>query len=341
MLQLANATPFAAGRGVLYQRDGGHAWVVAIKASYRFDANGRLQLDEQEPIVRHPLFTGEAGASTLLRDSEIVLEHPGVAFTLYGEARPLDSRTRTRMQVGFELEGLRSIVDVWGDRHWRNSLIGLQPSDPAPIDSVPLVWERAFGGRCPTTDEVYAANPVGRGFACNADAARGQPLPNLEDPRQPLRHWNERPKPACLAAVPAHWAPRNGLGGTADERWQRERAPLLPDDTSPRFFVAAPLSQQLAKPLQGGERLRLFNLAGAAELELRLPRVFFDVRVRLRGSQHGMPVRLERVIVDTATRCLRLVWRGALDCGPDARRVQDTLVDTKIDLRTGRRDGLA
>jgi hypothetical protein len=340
MLQITNASPFAVERGVLYQRDGGHAWVVAIKGSYAFDRAGRLQLAEQEPVVRHPRFTGEAGASTLLRDSEIVLEHPGVAVTLYGEARPLGSRPCERMQVGFELEGLRKTLEVWGDRHWRSSLFGLQPSAPAPITAIPLTWEHAFGGCCPATRRVFGANPVGKGFASSAEAAHGLPLPNLEDPGQLIRHWNDRPEPACMAAVPAHWAPRCTLGGTADERWQRERAPLLPEDTSPRFFVAAPVSQQLDGPLQGGERLRLFNLAGSAELDLRLPRVFFDIRVRWRSSQLGLPVRLERVIVDTRAMRLHLAWRGALDCGLDARCVQDTLVDTKLDLRTGRRDGL-
>ena len=83
-----------------------------------------------------------------------------------------------------------------------------------PFESMPLVWERAFGGVHRSGDKVAAEerNPVGCGFAGGRSAAdmQGLPVPNLEDPAAPLatgRPDRQRPRVlrrlrrrGCLAA---------------------------------------------------------------------------------------------------------------------------------------------
>ena len=67
----------------------------------------------------------------------------------------------------------------------------------------------------------------------------GLPVPNLEDPAAPLEQIGQTPPPACLAPIAPSWLPRRLFAGTYDERWQRTRAPYLPDDFDPRFFASA------------------------------------------------------------------------------------------------------
>ena len=55
-----------------------------------------------------------------------------------------------------------------------------------------------------------------------------------------LRRWNDRPRPAGFGPIAAHWQPRAASRGTYDERWKRDRQPLLPDDFDDRFYQCAP-----------------------------------------------------------------------------------------------------
>lgn len=339
MLQLANATPFAAARTTAFNENGEHVWIVAVKGTYRYDGQGLLSLGEQEPVVDAPRYSGAPGGSTLLRDCELVMDHPGTAVTVYGSARPINGKPCTSMDVAFAVGPTVRRLKVFGDRHWRYGLAGLTPSQPEPFSSLPLLYEHAFGGADPGSATHYAANPIGKGYYAEYGDAAGQPLPNIEDPDALIHSWRERPAPAGFAAIPSGWSPRKELAGTVDQRWQKERAPLWPEDFQRRFFNAAPLPQQLPTKLKGGERLALQNISGQEMLALQLPRVMFDVRTKTRQGSVATLMELDRVIVEADQRKLILVWRGTLNCHSDVRQVIETIVDTKTNIRTGRRDG--
>lgn len=340
MLQIVNATPFTAARCVLLSPKAEHIWVVALKGTFSVGADGKLELAQrQEAVTEAPSFVGEAGASTLLREPELVMEHPGTAITLYGCASSPDGRPCMQLDIGLSVGPMKRRLRVFGDRFWQRSLAGLAPSRPRPFVSMPLIYERAYGGVDAGSGATYRRNPIGRGYYLERKSALGQPLPNLEDPGSLLRNWRDEGDPACFAALASAWSPRLECAGTADERWQRERAPLWPLDFRPDYFNAAPPQQRVPSRLRGGERVCLENLGGAARLEFELPRVIFDMRARLRDGQLAMPVELDRVIIEADRREVMMVWRGALNCGPNARRVVATYIDTKLNLRTGKRDG--
>ncbi|MEO0975029.1 MAG: DUF2169 domain-containing protein, partial [Pseudomonadota bacterium] len=242
---------------------------------------------------------------------------------------------------------LSRTVCVFGARVWQDASKGLEPSPPAPIERVTLDFESAFGGTSDTSaeDEAehpphFAPNPIGVGYYPTAEAALGQPLPQIEDPDHLITAWDDRPPPACLGAVPPMFEPRSTRAGTYDERWQRERAPLWPEDFDERHLNAAPDGQVALPRLRGGERFTLRNIAGRAHVSFLLPRVFLTVRTVLpEGAVRRSPV-LDRVIVEADRGELIMVWRSSLDCGPSARRVRESLIDTLVDVRTGRNDGL-
>ena len=77
-------------------------------------------------------------------------------------------------------------------------ILGFTASDPVPFVTMPLVFERAFGGSdhsdpSPRYQGSEVRNLVGVGFHKNSDASaiEGTPLPNLEDPRQRILSWSE------------------------------------------------------------------------------------------------------------------------------------------------------
>lgn len=340
MLQIVNATPFAVARTVVFNEKAEHIWVVSVKGTFQYGADGELTLAETpEPVAESTRYAGDAGLSTLLRDPELVMDHPGTAVTLYGTARSADGRPCKVLDVSMRVGAMQRRLRVFGDRRWHRSLLGLRASQPEPFAAMPLVYERAYGGADAETGARYAANPIGVGYYLKQKHAVDKPLPNLEDPDALLAHWHEQPAPACFAAVPAAWSPRLERAGTADERWQRERAPLWPEDFQRRHLVASPDAQCVASRLRGGERVRLENLGGQSVVEFELPRVTFDMRAKFAAGQAAMPVDLDRVIIEADRNQVMMVWRGVLNCGPDARSVVSTFIDTKLNLRTGRRDG--
>lgn len=340
MLQLVNTTPFAAERGVLLNGKAEQLWVVLIKGTFEYALNGHMDLAAtQEPVAQSPSYIGEIGASTLLRDPEMVMDHPGTAVTLYGTATAPDGKPRPTFDVGLSINAVQRRVRVFGNRYWKRGWRGLRPSAPQPMTEMPLRYERAYGGFHATTGEQYPENPIGVGFYTRRAEAIEQALPNLEDPQSLLTRWDQRPAPACLAAIPSSWSPRRERAGTADERWQRERAPLWPEDLQPIYFNAAPAAQQVGTRLRGGEQVQLENIGGHPRVQFALPRVMFDVRAKLASGQLAMSVNLDRVIIEADRRQVIMVWRSTLNCGPDARRVLSTFIDTKLNIRTGRDDG--
>jgi hypothetical protein len=341
VLQLVNMTPFAAERAVLYDTDGGHVWVVVVKATYDMCPDGTLALARsQEPVQTHAEYFGEAGHSTLKREGEIVFAHVGTEIVVNGSAHARHGEPVRVVDVALEVGCVRKVVRVFGERRWESGLLGLRMTEPEPFIQWPLRYEFAYGGVSLQTGDVFAANPIGTGFFTDRSEAGDGMLPNLEDPAQLIRQWADRPDPAGLNAVPSHWPQRARFAGTADDHWIASRAPLLPEDFDTAFFNAASSGLVAAVPLLGGERLTLVNLTPAGCATFRLPRVHFNVLTTIDGRKVRQHTQLDRVIVEPDDSRLVMVWRSALPCGRDARRVAVTYIDTKRDLRTGRFHGI-
>lgn len=167
---------------------------------------------------------------------------------------------RVRVQVG----PIDKTLNVFGDRHWKTTV----PSDPVPFTEMAIVYENAFGG------PGYALNPLGKGFAPPEERGAPHYLPNIEDPKVPIRAPKDRPPPAGLGAYDFMWPQRRAMSGTYDERWQREVYPGFPDDMDVAMFNTAPEDQRTAAQLRGDEVIRIENMhPDKALLETSLPGV--------------------------------------------------------------------
>jgi hypothetical protein len=185
---------------------------------------------------------------------------------------------------------------------------------------MPLIYERAFGGwdRSHPDAEKHSfelRNPVGTGFrAKKGKFEKRIRLPNLEDPRRPLKRYRDKPPPAGFGFISPHWQPRASLAGTYDEAWTKERMPLLPGDFDRRFFNAAPSDQTAPGFLKGDEPVVILNASPSGRISFSLPGVLPpQCRVELQGrpDQH-LPTQLDTVIINTDENLLFLIWRANL-----------------------------
>ena len=112
------------------------------------------------------------------------------------------------MDVTLRVGALRQTARVVGDRYWVKSFGMISISSPVPFERIPLpCLERAFGGwdRSHPDPDKHAfepRNPVGTGFQFEKHGKfeDGMRLPNLEDPRDPVRDYGQAVVPIGASA---------------------------------------------------------------------------------------------------------------------------------------------
>ncbi|NVB42850.1 DUF2169 domain-containing protein [Pseudenhygromyxa sp. WMMC2535] len=342
MLQVENHTPFAMSLAPLPGRDGRETLFVMIRASFALNRAGVGEPSDEQPepeLVDR--YRGEDGASSLLCASDL---HPGKRGTdvvLMGSAWARGGVPTQMVDTCVRVAERAKVVRVYGDRSWRPGAVGPRPSPPEPFVSMPLIWERAYGGRGPTDPRterytVEARNPVGRGFAKGRPNAElhVEPVPNLVDPRVPFERFGQDALPACYAFIAPHWQPRAALAGTYDAAWQRRRAPYLPEDCDPGFFNAADPQLRFDRFLLGDEPVELHGLTPEGTLNFALPRLDWKIEVK-----HGRRWRLdcalaadlETVLFEPDLGRVSLSFRAAHPCDKhllDIRKVKVDLQST-------------
>ncbi len=325
MLELHNSTPFAAALVPGLDRRGRGIVTVVVKGTF---ALGRTSdalpaAQAQVPIAHADTWHGKPGASSIRYESDLCPAKPGTDVLLVGHAYA-PSAGATSADVAVEVGPIRKVVRAFGERHYQTAVGGAALSKPQPFERVPLLYERAFGGVDTSDDDPrnHAAdrrNPVGTGFVAAPESNRfeGRPAPNLEAPRQLIRGPGDRPPPAAFGVIGRDWLPRAAHAGSYDERWRRERCPLLPDDFDERYFQTAAPDQVATPHLRGNERMRVSGATPHGELGFALPGVALDVSLRLKGAALRHRPVLDTLLVEPDERRAVLTWRLTVPCGRD------------------------
>lgn len=328
MLQVSNDTPFVPALFVFPDpRTGVDTVYVTVKATFAIGERGVSVAEEQLPIVPGDQPRGEPGKSSLLAAGEA---HPCKAATdvlLVGDAHAPGGRAAPYFGVSLVVGKLRKTVHVFGDRVWRAGAVSGTPSSPVPVAKVPLVWERAYGGRQELGEGRFVAemrNPVGVGFRGKRTVGEmnATPVPNVEDPRQPLKTLSDQPVPAGFGPVGPGWLPRSRHAGTYDEAWRKTRAPYFPKDFDARFFQAAPPDQIYPGRLEGGEPVEILNAAPAGVQRFALPTCRFDAALFVGGRVEEVELRVETLLLEPGEGRFSLLWRGAVPCDKRALKVE-------------------
>jgi hypothetical protein len=294
-----------------------HVLIVA-KATFDIQPDGRCSLSSQQhPVTLADEHRADPGASSIRYECDFAAHKPLADVIVNGSAYAQHGEPTTEVEVGLAIGSIRKLVRVVGDRVWERALpYGYQSSPPQPFTSIPLVYERAFGGVDARDDDVRnhgheLRNLVGTGFfARGGTGISGTRLPNLEHPQHPLRSPGDHPPPVGFGFVSRNWSPRYTYAGTYDQAWRDHQFPFLPEDFNDRYYQGAPEDQQCPY-LQGGERVVLLNLTPEGRMAFELPRIDMPMRLVFRLSDQILKPNLDTLIVEPDARRCILVWRAS------------------------------
>lgn len=293
---LENRTPFAATTHVQADEDGQEVLVAMFSASFdALDGAPDLQVSEdQMPVALWDIPFGDPAASSNRYEADIAPLKPGAEILVNGSAHAPNGRPVAEMQVGLRLGAVRKVLNVVGDRIYDAGGY----SAPAPFRTMPVIYERAYGGTLPD-GRLDRRNPVGVGYhhARSADPAVRTQAPNVTYPGEPYLSPSDRPKPAGFGPLGRGWLPRLPLAGTYDQAWLDTQWPLPPKDFDPRYNLCAPADQHLPA-IQGGEPVTVIGMTPNGRWDFRLPRVLAPIRFIYddRVELHGF--RTDTVIVE-------------------------------------------
>lgn len=335
MLQLKNNSPFEAEIALFPDEDGIDTLYTAIKATFTI-ANKIEISEEQQPVVMADEYWGEPLETSLKYASEVHLTKPSTDIVMIGEACAQDKRPVTQLDVALAIAGVRKTVRIFGNRHWDSGFLGLNMTPPDPFDSMPIVYEKAFGGFHEVDKEsqkkLYEArNPIGIGFKGKKTKKElnGARLPNLENPAQLIKKPGDQPMPACFSYVSSSWMPRASYAGTYDEKWMKKRAPYLAKDFDSRFFNAASPDLVYKGYLKGGEPVTITNMSLNGNIKFTLPVCELETSVRIAGSIENPPVNLETVLLEPNESRFSMLWRSAVKCDKKTLKVEQIDINLK------------
>jgi hypothetical protein len=315
-LNLVNFTRFEAGLTLATDKDGYERVVVVTKGAFTILTDRAcVRSKDQLPLVLADQYNGEPGLSSLKYESDFALNKPKTDIILNGTAYAPGGQEATSVDVTMEVGPVRKTIRVYGDRMWERSLLkGFVPSTPKPFRTMPLVYERAFGGvdRSDPDEKKQASeirNLVGEGFHVRfREAIAGTPVPNLEDPGDEIRKYTDKPRPMAFGFISRNWQPRASHAGTYDQNWLDTRFPFLPVDFDERHFQGAP-EDQTCTYLKGGESVKLTNLTPEGTLQFALPQVSPPVRLVFGEHWEDPTPVLDTVLLEPDRRLCVLGWR--------------------------------
>ena len=323
MLQLNNSTPFAADMALFPDEQGIDTLYLIVKASFKIGQQWVLA-DKQVPPVEIDEYWGEPENSSLKYASDYHTGKPTTDILMVGSACPPNGEAVKQLDVSLSVGPVRKTIRVFGHREWLDGRV----TEPQPFQTMPVVYERAFGGVHEVEGQVASLesrNPVGCGYAGkrSVEEMNGMPLPNLEDPDNLICQYTDQPQPSCFAPHSPNWLPRQAHAGTYDEAWQQQRAPYLPFDFNKQFFNMAHSDLVCPGYLRGGEAVHITNMHSAGDLQFNLPQINLVSRVSLDKGEQNPSFNLETLIIEPNDLNLRMVWRAAMKCDKKVLKINE------------------
>ncbi len=323
MLQLKNATPFSTSIAVFPNEQGIDTLYTMIKASFIME-NDWVLADEQNAPTESDEYWGEPEVSSIKYASDFHTGKPATDIIMIGQAHAPRQKPVEQLDVQLSVGHLNKTVRVIGDRQWQ----GGQISSPKPFVTMPVVYERAYGGQHQIDEHHYLAeerNPVGCGFVGKRSRREleGMALPNIEDPNDLMTKAGDQPIPTGFGACAPNWMPRRQFAGTYDDAWQKTRAPYLPQDFDSRFLNAAHPDCIYSGYLKGGEPVSISHMHPDGLLQMQLPMVKFLCELTLQGQRHPLETHMDTVTLEPNEKKISLLWRTHFPCDKKVLSVEE------------------
>lgn len=287
---------------------------LAIKGTFSIARDGSVT---PLPVEEQPELAGDVGhdddeGGSLWYSTDVVDWKPRVDVLVNAACHAPGGEPVAQCDVRLDMPGRSKTLRIAGDRWWGQADDGAwHITDPEPFTSLPIRWERSFGGL------MNPRNPYGRGQSpdpASDPEDPSYPLPNVEHPANLVSRPADDPEPAGFGPIAETWEQRERKAGTRDTRWSVFHAPRPPADFDPGFNNAAPDDQQL-EALAGWETFAFHNMRPDAPLfrvalpDIR-PRVFYVAAGDTEQTLHEIPVALDTCHFDLVDDRLTLIWRG-------------------------------
>lgn len=311
-MEVVNTSPAPVDVAIYAPPEGVRTAIFTGKATFSFTDAGKVSLEFDDPS---PLLAEdeETELGLLPRDS-LPRCDPMFEVILLGQAHAPGERPLEHMMVSLAVGEERRWLSVSGDRVWQGEGRGATISPARPFVTMPLTWQRAFGGKREVLIDVESpvdvmdpSNPDGKGFDHIGQARQTaelfkapapypqfdplRELPNLEDPHFPIQSWEDAPLPAC-------WATARLDSAIVVERLRRARE-ARPDEPvtlgSPEFMHRAHPDWVIALPPEGAP-VEMDGLLPTGPVRFPLPslRLLLDVRL---GEEESRVELVPRVLV--------------------------------------------
>jgi hypothetical protein len=336
-MRISKQTPMNAEAIVGVDRDGAETYLLVVKGTFVIPHDGSTPIlsSEQEPLTYADEYYGDAATTSIRSAGDFSLRKPMCDIVVVGSARTRPGERTRSILAGIQIgSAIRKVIRVVGNRHWERGAVGqFVPSEPEYFESMPLIYERAFGvtdtsHENPRRHTAHPANFVGVGLHTNSEPINviGKLLPNLEHPDRPITSWGNSTRTMCFAFVSPPWQPRARYAGTYDPKWLEDRFPLLPDDFDEMYFQTAPADQMVAA-LLGDEQITLVNLTPEGRISFRLPSCRMPaVFIYSRRPEENHELKLDTLIIEPDRRRMHLVWRIAVRCIGKPYALQEIVV---------------
>lgn len=316
-MELINATSMPADYTVAYDATGRESLVVVMKGTFRIPSETaeRLRLHaDQQPLITSDIFYAEPGVSAPKYETDFAPRKRRCDVLLNGSAYAPGGRPVSRVEVSLHINDWSKSFAVIGDRVWETGA-GVATSPPAPFITMPISYDRAFGGTDKNGEDAthasFLPNPIGRGFHArlNPDYIRDAPLPNTEELRTPVNWFSGNYVPMSFGPIGRQWHPRVRYAGTYDQRWIDDVMPFLPEDFDELYHQSAPEDQQIPIPTDA-QTVRLVNLSALAEQSFVIP--VFEAPVHIffaNGERKELRAQLDTILFEPDEHRLLLTWR--------------------------------
>jgi hypothetical protein len=195
-----------------------------------------------------------------------------------------------------------------------------------PFSRMPIAYELAFGGMSADLSAVELANPSGVGVAVRTEDLVGQRAPQIEHPGKPHELASDRHPPVGFGAIQTHWSPRRDHVGTMDDRWQKERMPLLPEDFDIAYGNVAHPSLRFDPHLVAGDALGVAGMS-PRPISTKVPPLPIEVRARFDGDERAvLRPPIDTVVILPEPRLIEVVARVSVPLGRGDRVLREVVV---------------
>ena len=262
---------------------------VIVKATFAFQPDAPMRVIAPEDIVRAEVHQANNPTRSVRLTSDLAPFLPAADVILTGHACAPEDETALGMSVRLAVYRESALLDKS-----INVLCATEDDCEVPFETMPLVYELAYGGI------GFTDNPYGVGVASEPGKT-----PNLVDPSDPQ-------KVACFAPVARGWPNRKRLLGKTDRRALEGPVCEIPDGFNFAYFQAAPRDQQIAY-LQGNEWIVLEGMhAKHTQITSALPSAMGRARVfGLGEGGRALALTADTLRIDADSLTCSVVWRGS------------------------------